>query len=187
MNAFFFRQFSVELNSLAGRCDMRISSIGLIAAVSLGLGGCATNGLGVGVGSGYGYDGYGYDRYGYGYDRYGYGYGYPAGYSPYGYNPYGGWSNGYYYPGTGGWVYDRDGRRREANFGGLGEAFRQAVKDRNATTTTSGTTAVTTTTRVRAPSRTRVIERTERTERPTTTERSRSGAAKILRGVRKDD
>ena len=29
---------------------MRISSIGLIAAVALGLGGCATNGLGVGIG-----------------------------------------------------------------------------------------------------------------------------------------
>jgi hypothetical protein len=153
---------------------MRISSIGLIAAVSLGLGGCAYNGLGMGVGTGYGYD-----NYGYGYDRYGYGYGYPYGYSPYGYNPYGGWSNGYYYPGTGGWVYDRDGRRREANFEGLGEAFRQAVKNRNAAATTSGTTAVTTTTRARAPSRTRTIERSARTERP------KSTGARIIR-VRRD-
>ena len=144
---------------------MRISSIGLIAAVSLGLGGCAYGGVGMGVGSGYGYDNYGYGNgygnYGYGYDRYGYGYGYPYGYSPYGYNPYGGWSNGYYYPGTGDWVYDRDGRRREANFDGLGAAFRQAVKNRNAATSTAGTTAVTTTTRSRTPARTRVIERSE--------------------------
>ena len=162
---------------------MRISSIGLIAAVALGLGGCATNGLGVGVGTGYGYGGYG--DYGYGYDRYGYGYGYPYGYSPYGYNPYGGWSNGYYYPGTGGWVYDRDGRRREANFGGLGEAFRQAVKNRSAAATAAGTVAPTT--RVRTPARTQVIERSER--RPTTTTRSRDTGARIIRVRRnsKDD
>ena len=43
---------------------MRISSIGLIAAASLGLAGCATNGLGVGIGSGYGG---GYGNYGGGY------------------------------------------------------------------------------------------------------------------------
>ena len=169
---------------------MRISSIGLIAAVSLGLGGCAYNGLGVGVGSGYGYDdyGYGYDRYGYGYDRYAYG-----GYSPYGYNGYGspyGWYNGYYYPGTGGWVYDRDGGRREisrderAHFGRLTEVFRQRVRDANgstATTTTTSSARATTTTRVRQPARTRVIERTARPER------SRSGASRIVRVLRDND
>lgn len=166
---------------------MRISSIGLIAAVSLGLGGCAANGLGMGVGTGYGY---GYDDYGYGYDRYGYGY------SPYGYNSYGspyGWYNGYYYPGSGGWVYDRDGRRREisrdeqAHFGNLGKAFRDAVHRRSgATTTTSGATT-TTTTRVRQPARTRVIERRERPS--ATTRTSTSGAARIARalGDKKDD
>ena len=178
MNAFFFRQFRMNLNCISGRCYMRILSIGLIAAVSLGLGGCAYGG--VGVGTGYG-GGYGYDNYGYGYDNYGYGY------SPYGYNGYyapAGWYNGYYYPGNGGWAYSRDGRRHEANFGNLGDAFRRAVKDRNAATTT-GTTAVTTTSRVSAPARTRVIERTERAQRPAAREdRSTSGANRIFQVIR---
>ena len=177
---------------------MRISSIGLVAVVALGLGGCAYNGLGVGVGNGYGYDdyGYGYDRYGYGggYGNYG-GYG---GYNPYGYGGYGspsGWYNGYYYPGTGGWVYDRDGRRREirrdeqAHFGRLGESFRNAVKQRSNAVTSSPDGSITTINRVRQQSRTRVIERSQRTERPSTTERPTTGADKIIRVLRdkKDD
>ena len=49
----------------------------------------------------YGYGSYGYDPY------------YSSGYgSAYGYNPYG-WYNGYYYPGSGYWVYDPDRNRRE--------------------------------------------------------------------------
>ena len=109
---------------------VRVRSSLLVLAASVGLAGCSTygpfGGVSVGYGSGYGYDGYGYDRYGY--DRYGYGspygygnyggYGYYGGYDPYygygyGYRPsYYGWNGGYYYPGTGYYVYDRDGRRQ---------------------------------------------------------------------------
>lgn len=82
----------------------RIRSALVILAASAGLAGCTNlgpyGGIGVGVGSGYG--GYGYDPY---YAGYGYG-------SGYGYNPYG-WYNGFYYPGTGYWVYDPDRNRRE--------------------------------------------------------------------------
>lgn len=85
----------------------RIRSALVALAASAALAGCTSmgpyGGIGVGVGSGYG--GYG----GYGYDPYYAGYGYR---SAYGYNPYG-WYNGYYYPGNGGWVYDRDRNKRE--------------------------------------------------------------------------
>ena len=104
----------------------RLRSAILVLSASVGLAGCAgmygsPYGTGVSVGYGNGYDpyyssGY-YDRYGrpiygsgYGaYDRYGrpiYGSGYG-----YGYQPYNGWYDGYYYPGTGYYVYDRAGRR----------------------------------------------------------------------------
>jgi hypothetical protein len=77
----------------------------LIAAAGLSVGGCAYNGLGVGLGYGDPY-GYGYGPYsGYGaYDPYfDYTYGRPG----YGYSmPYG-WYGGYYYPGTGYYVYDQ--------------------------------------------------------------------------------
>lgn len=84
---------------------------------ALGLAGCASYGpyLGasIGVGSGY-YDPY-YGRdysYGYGYGGYDpyYGYGGYGSYSRYG-PPYGGWYSGYYYPGSGVYVYDRERRR----------------------------------------------------------------------------
>ena len=98
---------------------MRARFLTLIAAAGLSLGGCAYGSLGVGAGYGdpYGYGGYGYGAgYGYGSPYYGYGYGSPFGY---GYGPYGGyygspfgWYNGYYYPGTGYYVYDRDRNRR---------------------------------------------------------------------------
>ena len=187
---------------------MRILSIGLVAAVSLGLGGCAYNGLGMGVGTGYGYDQYGYGQYGYGNDRYAYGgynpYGYDryayGGYNPYGYNAYGspfGWYNGYYYPGSGGWVYDRNGGRRairrdeQAHFGRLREVFQQAVKNRATSGTTSSATnmpsrtTVTTTDRVRAPARTRGVERRERAS--PRAERSTSRSSRIVRERRNRD
>ena len=87
-----------------------------LAAAALGLSACTAgygSGLSVGIGngyydpyySGYGYNGYGYDGYpayasgyGSGYPSYGYGYGYPS---------YYGWYDGYYYPGTGYYVYDQ--------------------------------------------------------------------------------
>lgn len=85
-----------------------LRSAAIIALAGVGLGGCAYNGLGVGVGYGdpYGYNGYGYDPYGYR----------SAYYNPYGYSRYGspfGWYNGFYYPGSGWYVWDRDGNRRE--------------------------------------------------------------------------
>ena len=96
---------------------MRVSNIRLavLAAVSgLALSGCA-----YGFDDGYGgYGGlnvgYGYNSgYGYGYDPYGYGYGSPYGYGygDYGYSPFG-WYNGFYYPGSGIYVYDRYRTRR---------------------------------------------------------------------------
>ena len=101
----------------------RLRTAAVLLAASVSLGGCATygqmGGVGVSVGYGnpyhgsrYGYSPYGYSPYGYspyGYSRYGYSpYGYsPYGYSRYGYSPYWGWNDGFYYPGTGFYVYDR--------------------------------------------------------------------------------
>ena len=96
--------------------NLKTAALAIVAGV--GLSGCAYGpygGLGVGVGYGNGYydpyynsGGYYSGGYGYPYGS-GYGYGYPYG-SGYGY-PYGssyyGWNNGYYYPGTGYYVYDR--------------------------------------------------------------------------------
>ena len=71
------------------------------AAGSVALTGCATydpygySGVSVGYGSPY------YGGYGYGSPYYG------GGYYGRGYAPYYGWYNGYYYPGTGIYVYDR--------------------------------------------------------------------------------
>lgn len=107
----------------------------LIAAAGLSLGGCAYNGFGLGVGYGNDLYGYGYGPYGgYGYDPYyGYGYGSGIGYgfgygSPYGSyygSPYWGWNNGFYYPGTGIYVYDPNRRRRV-----MTDAERQYWKDK---------------------------------------------------------
>ena len=91
----------------------RLRAAGLAVAATIGLSACTTgygyNGVGVGVGIGNGgyydpyYSGYGYGSpsYGYGYSNYGYGYGS---------SPYFGWYDGFYYPGTGYYVYDRDRR-----------------------------------------------------------------------------
>jgi hypothetical protein len=110
----------------------RIRNTLILLAASVGLSGCASYlGPNGGVSAGYGNYGYG-DPYGYGYgdpygrygygsrtgygygdpygrygSRYGYGYGSPYGY---GYSPFG-WYGGYYYPGTGYYVYDREQRR----------------------------------------------------------------------------
>jgi hypothetical protein len=80
--------------------NLRNAALALVAGI--GLGGCAYGPYGgLGVGVGYGNNGY-YDPYyggGYGYGRYGASYGYGA--------PYYGWYDGFYYPGTGYYVYDR--------------------------------------------------------------------------------
>ena len=96
--------------------NLRTAAIILVAGI--GLGGCAAPfGYGSGVSVGYGNQGY-YDPYydSYGYGGYGspYGYGYsPYGYrSAYGHSPYWGWNDGFYYPGTGYYVYDRYRRPR---------------------------------------------------------------------------
>lgn len=101
---------------------VKTAALALVAGV--GLAGCAYGPYGgVGVGVGYGsangyYDPYynggyyngGYYGAGYG-GRYGYGYGSPYGYG-YGMPGYG-WYDGYYYPGSGYYVYDqhRNARR----------------------------------------------------------------------------
>ncbi len=99
---------------------MRVSRLRLAALAltsGLALGGCAY-GFGDPYGSygslGLGYGNYGYSNYGYGYPYgaygYGSGYGYPYGaYGSYGGlygSPYWGWNDGFYYPGTGYYVYD---------------------------------------------------------------------------------
>lgn len=85
----------------------------LAVAAIVGLSACTTpygySGIGVGLGNAGYYDPY-YGGYGYGagYPRYGYGYGagYPGYGFGYGFNPYWGWNDGFYYPGTGFYVYD---------------------------------------------------------------------------------
>lgn len=114
----------------------------VILAASAGLAGCTNlgpyGGVGVGVSSGYGgYGNYGYG--GYGYDPYYAGYGYG---SPYGYDHYG-WYNGYYYPGSGYWVYDRKKNRRPltaAERAYWNERIKERMRDRrglNGTTSTA--------------------------------------------------
>lgn len=80
--------------------NLRNAALALVAGI--GLSGCASygpyGGLGVGVGYGSGYGGY--DPYYGGYGNYGYSPYYNSGYSPFG------WNNGFYYPGTGYYVYD---------------------------------------------------------------------------------
>lgn len=73
----------------------QVRAAALTFAASIGLTACMSpyGYGGVGVGSGYGYNSYGYPGYGYG--------------GGYGYEPYWGWYDGYYYPGTGYYVYDR--------------------------------------------------------------------------------
>ena len=87
---------------------LRTAIIGVaISGAAIGLAGCADGYYGggsVGYAGGYGYGGY--DRY----------YGDPYGYRsvPFGYAGAGfGWYGDYYYPGTGYYVYDRGGRRRQ--------------------------------------------------------------------------
>src|SRR5436190_19255736 len=90
---------------------LRAAALGVVAVI--GLSACTTpyGYGGVSVGNGY-YDPYnsGYG-YGGGYPAYGYGYGYDTGYPGYGYGagyaPYYGWNDGFYYPGTGYYVYDQ--------------------------------------------------------------------------------
>lgn len=84
-----------------------LAAIGLAGAVALG--GCAyDDGYGYGgVSVGTGYYGGGY------YDNWGPSY-YGAGYGGY---PYYGWYDGFYYPGTGYYVYDRGGHRHRWNDG----------------------------------------------------------------------
>lgn len=97
-----------------------LRNLALVAVGAVSLAGCAGvgpyYGASVGLGNGYndpyynnGYSPYGsYGGYG-GYGSYGSPYGYN---SAYGYGaPSGGWYQGYYYPGTGAYVYDQQRRR----------------------------------------------------------------------------
>ena len=78
---------------------MRIPLAGLLVA-GLSLSACAYGGYYGGGGLGYGYSPY----YSSGYSPY-YGYGYRSSYRTSS-SPYWGWNNGYYYPGSGYYVYD---------------------------------------------------------------------------------
>ncbi|HLL59218.1 MAG TPA: hypothetical protein VK391_04930 [Allosphingosinicella sp.] len=86
---------------------IRRAVLGIAAALSVSAcgnyydGGYGYGGLSVGYGTAGYYDPY-YDDYHYG-SRYGRGYGYGYGYAP----TYYGWNNGFYYPGTGYYVYDQ--------------------------------------------------------------------------------
>lgn len=125
----------------------RIRAALVMLAASAGLSACTTmgpyGGVGVGVSSGYGgYGGYGYDPY---YSGYGYPYGY-AGYgSGFGYDPFG-WYNGYYYPGSGYWVYAPDHSRRQwtdAEKAYWNDRIRDHVRQKYGLNGTTGTTAAT--------------------------------------------
>ncbi len=82
---------------------MKTTPMMLAATLALGLGACAGGYGGVGYAGGYNPE---YERY----------YGDVGGYRsvPYGYAGRNfGWSSGYYYPGTGNYVYDRRGQQRQ--------------------------------------------------------------------------
>ena len=84
----------------------RLRNALILLGATAGLSGCVGMypGMSVGYGNGGYYDPYGYGGYGgYGSSYYGSGYG----------SPYYGWYDDYYYPGTGYWVYDRYGSRRQ--------------------------------------------------------------------------
>ena len=152
---------------------MRARLATLLLAASVSLGGCAAGlgGSGVSVSAGYGSPyGYGYGTQ-YGYSPYGYGYnpyyGGRFGYNPYrgygsnpyyvppyygspwmGYygSPYRGWYDGFYYPGSGYYVYDRDRNRRRINeaerrrwMQGVAERLAASGRNRQSAMTSSST------------------------------------------------
>ena len=202
---------------------MRARLATLIVAAGVSLGGCAYgNGYGgLSVGSGYG-GVYG-SPYGYGHGAYGspYAYGAGYGYNPYygGYNPYYrspfygsryygspylGWSDGYYYPGSGYYVYDRDRVRRRITeqerqrwLSGIAELAARQARDGQTTDGSSATTQMaprtarttrdTSTRRISDVVRSRSTERsTQRTSvRPST--RSDSATSTIRRRLSSSD
>ncbi|RZM31820.1 MAG: hypothetical protein EOP67_30990 [Sphingomonas sp.] len=92
----------------------RLGLVSLAIGVGLGVAGC-TDGYGYGGGGiGYASDPYYGGGYGNGYYD-GYGGGYGAGYAGVGLGSYYGWYGDYYYPGTGGYVYDRNRRPHRWN------------------------------------------------------------------------
>ena len=156
----------------------RIRTAVLTAGAAIGLAACTTPfGYG-GVGVGGGYGSYGYD---------GYGYGYPAGAYGYGYEPYYGWYDGYYYPGTGYYVYDRyrnpypwdhykdywEGRRENAMSSKEFRRQMEAYRDQqNWTGFDQGPSQVQRVQRVRSGDRTSRVERTSREQRVERSNRS---------------
>lgn len=154
----------------------RVRNNVLILAASVGLAGCGTyfgNGIGVSMGYGspygYGYDDPYYSGYGYG-SQYGYGSPYGYGYVP----SYYGWYDNYYYPGTGRYVYDRNGTRQPWS-----EQQKRFWESRGAGVTTQGTTQTQSQTRTanwsdfrRAPSQVEVERSREASRRAIGIERS---------------
>ena len=159
------------------------AAVGLSACTTgLGYGPYGGSGVSVGINSGY------YDPY---YDGYGYGYGYSR--AGYGYTPYWGWYDGFYYPGTGYYVYDRYRRPRqwteaerrywnEKRTRTLAEGFRRVATDNWEDFSQPSTTSSTQRVRSSADSRV-VIER--RGDRPSRVERrearSERGAVRLER------
>jgi hypothetical protein len=167
---------------------MRISHLGLIVAGGLALSACAYGGYGrqggisVGLGSSYG-------GYGYPYGGYGYGYG----------SPYWGWYDGFYYPGTGFYVYDRfrrpyywndryrrywterrDSWQRSGTLRPVWESFGRGFAVNRAARSQQSLTVDTT-----SPVRTQTRQRTQRIERESA--RSERAQARRARRVERDD
>lgn len=121
----------------------RLAALALTSGLMLS--GCAYGGLY----DDYGYGGLsvGYGNYGYPYGGYGYGYpygGYGYGYGGYPYDGFG-WYDGWYYPGSGYYVYDRDRHPRRWSDRERDFWTRIWRQHHNGTTTTTGTTATATT------------------------------------------
>ncbi len=149
----------------------RIRAAGLAIAASLGLSACMSpygySGVGVGIGSGGYYGDYGYGDYGYG--------GYPYGSYGYGYPSYG-WYDDFYYPGSGYYVYSRDGHRHRWS-----DAQRRywesrrdeglKIRQRRSDTGVSQPTQVTRSTQVRR----QAVQRAERSNRVERRESRRDG------------
>jgi hypothetical protein len=176
--------------------NLKTTALALVAGVSLA--GCAYSpygGMGVGVGYNNGY----YDPYyngGYG-GYYGAGYGSPYGngypYNGYGYgygSPYYGWYDGFYYPGTGYYVYDShrnrhrwsDAQRRywerqrgvATSSGGVGRIVENWADFQNGQRTTSNTV------REQSVERQRILRGQQATEQQVQTSQPQRRAARTV-------
>ena len=123
---------------------MRILLATAAVGAALSLSACAYDSYGLGMGYGnYGYNNGYYDPYYGGYSPYGYsslGYGGYGGFGRYGYGSPFGWYDGFYYPGTGYYVYDR--YRRPHRWSDRERQYWVRLRPRTTSTTTTTTAAV---------------------------------------------